>query len=93
MFLTNFQTSAIIAGLGLAAAGFAGRYILKQMPTITQKMSEAVKNMPKLDAQVNIFCIICILIINHCHSLTSTIIFYYSLWQTVNITKEDLNQK
>ncbi|XP_014206985.1 mitochondrial import inner membrane translocase subunit TIM14 [Copidosoma floridanum] len=45
------MTSAIIAGLGLAAAGFAGRYVLKQMPTLSQKMAEAVKSMPKLDSQ------------------------------------------
>ncbi|KAJ8679776.1 hypothetical protein QAD02_015563 [Eretmocerus hayati] len=45
------RTTAIVAGLGLAVAGFAGRYILKQMPALAQKMSEAVKNMPPLDAQ------------------------------------------
>ncbi|XP_001604394.2 mitochondrial import inner membrane translocase subunit TIM14 [Nasonia vitripennis] len=45
------MTSAIVAGLGLAAVGFAGRYVLKQMPNLSSKMAEAMKNMPKLDSQ------------------------------------------
>uniref|UniRef100_A0ABD2XDU5 J domain-containing protein n=1 Tax=Trichogramma kaykai TaxID=54128 RepID=A0ABD2XDU5_9HYME len=44
-------TTAIIAGLGLAAVGFAGRYVVKQLPNITSKMAEAVKKMPSLDPQ------------------------------------------
>ncbi|XP_015512005.1 mitochondrial import inner membrane translocase subunit TIM14 [Neodiprion pinetum] len=45
------STTVIVAGLGLAAVGFAGRYIVRAMPTLSQKMAEAVKGMPKLDAQ------------------------------------------
>lgn len=37
------------AGIGLAAIGFAGRYLLKRMPNLSQKMAETVK---KLDSQV-----------------------------------------
>lgn len=40
------------AGIGLAAVGFAGRYLLKRMPNLSQKMAETVK---KLDSQVEIF--------------------------------------
>ncbi|XP_076164605.1 mitochondrial import inner membrane translocase subunit TIM14 [Ptiloglossa arizonensis] len=44
-------SSLIIAGLGIAALGFSGRYILKKLPTISQRMSETVKNIQKLDSQ------------------------------------------
>lgn len=40
----------MVAGLGLAAVGFAGRIIARQLPNMAQKMSEALKNMPSLDA-------------------------------------------
>lgn len=39
------------AGIGLAAVGFAGRYLLKRMPHLSQKMVESMK---KLDSQVGI---------------------------------------
>ncbi|XP_069689661.1 mitochondrial import inner membrane translocase subunit TIM14 [Periplaneta americana] len=42
--------SVILAGLGLAAVGFAGRYILRAVPGVSQKMSEAMKSFPKLDS-------------------------------------------
>lgn len=41
----------ILAGLGMAAVGFAGRYVLRQMPNATSKFAEAVKNLPKFDAE------------------------------------------
>lgn len=41
----------ILAGLGLAAVGFAGRYIVRQMPNVTKTMNEAMKNLPKFDAE------------------------------------------
>lgn len=41
----------ILAGLGMAAVGFAGRYILRQMPNASMKFAEAVKNLPKFDAE------------------------------------------
>ena len=43
-------TSMIIAGLGLAALGFAGRYAARSAPQAAAKMEEALKTMPKLDA-------------------------------------------
>ncbi|XP_072744827.1 mitochondrial import inner membrane translocase subunit TIM14 isoform X1 [Anoplolepis gracilipes] len=43
------KTSAVVAaGIGLACVGFAGRYLLKRMPHLSQKMAETVK---KLDSQ------------------------------------------
>ncbi|KAM0728734.1 Mitochondrial import inner membrane translocase subunit TIM14 [Formica fusca] len=41
-------STAVAAGIGLAAVGFAGRYLLKRMPNLSQKMAETVK---KLDSQ------------------------------------------
>ncbi|VEN53135.1 unnamed protein product [Callosobruchus maculatus] len=40
----------ILAGLGLAAVGFAGRYALRQMPQAAKQFNEAIKNLPKFDA-------------------------------------------
>jgi DnaJ family protein C protein 19 len=44
--------SVIVAGLGLAAVGFAGRYILRAVPGMSQKMSETMKSLSKLDSSV-----------------------------------------
>lgn len=44
-------SSIIVAGLGMAAVGFAGRYLLKQMPNASMKFAEAVKNLPKFDSE------------------------------------------
>ncbi|CAL7949821.1 unnamed protein product [Xylocopa violacea] len=41
----------IVAGLGIAAISFTGRYILKRMPHLSQKMAEAYKSIPKIDSQ------------------------------------------
>ncbi|XP_014254339.1 mitochondrial import inner membrane translocase subunit TIM14 isoform X1 [Cimex lectularius] len=41
----------IVAGLGLAALGFIGKYALKAAPAMSQKMADAVKSFPKMDAQ------------------------------------------
>lgn len=35
----------------MAAVGFAGRYVLRQMPNATTKFAEAVKNLPKFDSE------------------------------------------
>ncbi len=35
----------VAAGLGLAAVGFAGRYIFRRMPNMAQQMSEAMKTL------------------------------------------------
>lgn len=42
-------SSVILAGLGLAAVGFVGRYVLRAAPGMSQKMSEAMKSLPNLD--------------------------------------------
>lgn len=34
----------------MAAIGFTGRYILRRMPNVTTKVNEALKNLPKFDA-------------------------------------------
>lgn len=48
----SFQASSVIlAGLGMAAIGFAGRYVLRQMPNASTKFAEAVRNLPKFDAE------------------------------------------
>lgn len=41
----------ILAGLGLAVVGFTGRYIVRQMPNVAKTMNEAMKNLPKFDAE------------------------------------------
>ncbi|OAD59325.1 Mitochondrial import inner membrane translocase subunit TIM14, partial [Eufriesea mexicana] len=45
-------TTLIALGLGLAVMGFSGRYMIKKMPHLTQKMAEAYKNAPKLNSQM-----------------------------------------
>ncbi|CAH1168242.1 unnamed protein product [Phyllotreta striolata] len=40
----------ILAGLGLAAVGYVGRYALRQMPNAAKNFNEALKNLPKFDA-------------------------------------------
>lgn len=40
-----------MAGLTAAAVGFGGRYILRQVPNASAKMAEAMKNLPKFDAE------------------------------------------
>lgn len=43
-------SSVILAGLGLAAVGFAGKHIMRRMPAMSVKITEAMKNLPKFDA-------------------------------------------
>ncbi|XP_054272059.1 mitochondrial import inner membrane translocase subunit TIM14-like [Macrosteles quadrilineatus] len=45
------SSGLILAGLGLAAVGYAGRFILRQAPQMSQKMAEAFKALPKLDSE------------------------------------------
>lgn len=48
----TFQASSlVVAGLGLAAVGFAGRHLMRTMPNMAQKMTEAMKSLPKFDAE------------------------------------------
>lgn len=42
----QFQSAIILAGMGIAAAGFAGRYILRRLPNLTEQVAEAMKNLP-----------------------------------------------
>ncbi|XP_026816503.1 mitochondrial import inner membrane translocase subunit TIM14 [Rhopalosiphum maidis] len=39
------MASVVVVGLGLAAAGFAGRQVLRVAPQVAQKMSEVLKTM------------------------------------------------
>lgn len=45
------STGVILAGLGIAAVGFAGRYALRQLPNVSKTMNEAMKNLPKFDTE------------------------------------------
>ncbi|XP_067647574.1 mitochondrial import inner membrane translocase subunit TIM14 [Eurosta solidaginis] len=44
-------SSVIVAGLGLAVVGFAGRQLLRRMPSVASKLSETMKNLPNFDAE------------------------------------------
>lgn len=46
------STSLVMAGIGLAVVGYAGRFILRKAPNITEQMTKAAEMLPKLDAQV-----------------------------------------
>lgn len=37
--------------MGLAAVGFAGKQLMRRMPAMTTKFNEAMKNLPKFDAE------------------------------------------
>ncbi|XP_037036353.1 mitochondrial import inner membrane translocase subunit TIM14 [Bradysia coprophila] len=45
------MSSVILTGLGLAAIGFGGRYVMRTMPQMSQKVAEAMKSLPKFDAE------------------------------------------
>ena len=45
------STSLILAGLGLAAVGFTGRYVARTMPHAAKQWEQAFKSMPRLDSQ------------------------------------------
>ena len=78
-----------MAGLGLAIVGFGGRYLLRAMPTLSQKMSEAIKTMPKLDSQVNFGKNSSI---ENVDNKFGTLL-YCSHWPTVNTTRVALSQR
>lgn len=44
-------SSIILAGLGVAAVGFAGKHLMRRMPQMTTTFNEALKNLPKFDAE------------------------------------------
>lgn len=54
LYLLHFelfiQSNAILAGLGLAAVGFAGRYIMRRAPQMSQKLNEAMKAFPTAES-------------------------------------------
>lgn len=41
----------ILAGLGVAAIGFAGKHLIRRMPAMTTKINEMAKSLPKFDAE------------------------------------------
>ncbi|KAF5275662.1 hypothetical protein FQA39_LY06774 [Lamprigera yunnana] len=45
------SSSLIVAGLGLAAVGYVGRHILKQMPHVAKTVNEAMKTLPKFNVE------------------------------------------
>nr|CAG4652368.1 EOG090X0MNL [Triops cancriformis] len=42
-------SSVIVAGLGIAAVGFAGRYLLKAAPVMSSRMNQVLQQLPKMD--------------------------------------------
>ncbi|XP_031625884.1 mitochondrial import inner membrane translocase subunit TIM14 [Contarinia nasturtii] len=44
------MSSAILAGLSLAAVGLTGRYLMRRAPQMTQKFSEAMKSFPSAES-------------------------------------------
>lgn len=49
-FCIEMSGGIILASLGLAAVGFAGRYLLRQLPIVSKIVNEAMKSLPKFDA-------------------------------------------
>ncbi|XP_055377170.1 mitochondrial import inner membrane translocase subunit TIM14 [Condylostylus longicornis] len=48
---TKQASSAILAGLGLAVIGFAGKHLMRRVPNLSEKVSETLRTLPKLDAE------------------------------------------
>lgn len=44
------QSSAVAIGLGVAAVGYIGRYVLKNAPNMTSRLNEVLKALPQVDA-------------------------------------------
>lgn len=44
-------SSIIVAGIGLAAVGFAGKHLMRRMPAMATKLSETMKSLPKFDTE------------------------------------------
>lgn len=42
------STSVILAGLGLAAAGYAGKFLIRASPGIARNVESAMKSLPNL---------------------------------------------
>ncbi|XP_004518736.2 mitochondrial import inner membrane translocase subunit TIM14 [Ceratitis capitata] len=49
--LHKMASSLIVAGIGLAAVGFAGKHLMRRMPAMATKLNETMKNLPKFDAE------------------------------------------
>lgn len=45
------MSSLVVAGLGIAAVGFAGRYAIRRMPNITSTVTQAMQSLSKFDAE------------------------------------------
>ncbi|KAF7993016.1 hypothetical protein HCN44_005797 [Aphidius gifuensis] len=43
-------STAVLAGIGIAAVGFGGRYIARQLPNLSQKANKAFQGLSQLDA-------------------------------------------
>lgn len=41
----------IIAGLGIAAIGYAGKHLVRHMPSVTSRLKEALRSLPKIDGE------------------------------------------
>lgn len=50
LFWLYSKSSMVLAGIGLAAVGFAGRYILRRAPQMTTQLAEALKAMPTAES-------------------------------------------
>ena len=55
MKILRFQaSSAIVAGLGVAFAGFGGRVLVRAAPGMATRLNELGKLLPKINVDVNI---------------------------------------
>lgn len=45
------SSGIILAGLGLAALGYAGRYAMRGMPAVSSAFKQTLNNIPKFDAE------------------------------------------
>lgn len=52
--------------MGLAAVGFAGRYITRNMPAMSSKLNEAMKAIPNIDPKVSC-CLFSVLLFIECN--------------------------
>ncbi|XP_037918720.1 mitochondrial import inner membrane translocase subunit TIM14 isoform X1 [Hermetia illucens] len=48
---SRMASTAVLAGLGLAAVGFLGKHLMRRMPAMSEKLTEAIKTLPKFDAE------------------------------------------
>lgn len=51
--MIDSKSNAILAGIGIAAIGFAGRYIMRRSPQWSKNLSEAMKSLPNSESFAN----------------------------------------